>query len=237
MMILDAHCHLELFEKLPNAIPEQLSVITMTNTPKTVKKNKELFGLSNNIFVAVGLHPQLVSKRKDEFDCLLKLIDTHKFIGEIGIDGNSPEIEEQIYIFSELITHIDNLGNRVVSIHSKRADRLVIDLLSSLISRKSNIYILHWFSGSQSSLQKAINLGCYFSVNPKMCHSKSGIEIIKKIPSDRLLVESDAPFSGKLTSLFEVEDELLKTINDIEEIRKEKLLEIISNNSKKIIKY
>lgn len=236
MMILDAHCHLELFDKMSKVMPKELALITMTNTPITLLKNEEMFGLINNIYIAVGLHPQLINTRMEELEYLLELIDTHKFIGEIGIDGESTKIDEQIYVFSEIITYIDNLGDRVVSIHSKKADKLVIEILSGLISRDNNMYILHWYTGSQSNLNKAIELGCYFSVNSKMCSSKKGIDIVKKIPKDRLLVETDAPFSEKFDSLFELKKNLLDTVKKLEDIRGEKLLEIISKNSEKIIK-
>lgn len=236
MMILDAHCHLELFDKMPKVIPNELSLITMTNTLKTVPKNEEIFGFINDIYIAVGLHPQLINSRMKELEYLLELIDTHKFIGEIGIDGESSKIDEQIYVFSEIITYVDNLGDRVVSIHSKKADKLVIELLSGLISRNDNIYILHWYTGSQSNLNKAIGLGCHFSVNLKMCYSKKGMDIVKKIPKDRLLVETDAPFSEKFDSLLELKKNLLNTVKKIEDIRGEKLLEIISRNSEKIVK-
>lgn len=235
MMLLDTHCHLELFKTLPRVIPKDLAVITMTNTPKTVDKNEELFIDSENIFIAAGLHPQLVATRKNELEDLIKLIESHRFIGEIGIDGEALAIEEQIYAFSEIITHIDNIGSRIVSIHSRKADKLVIDLLADLVSRKSNKYILHWFTGSKTSLDKAIKLGCYFSINPKMCISKRGVEIIKKIPSNRLLIETDAPFLGGITNLNEVKTIIFQTIKKIEKIRGEELIQIVSENSKRII--
>lgn len=73
-MLLATHCHLELFKNLTIVIPKDLAVITMTNTPKTVDKNEELFRNSENIFIAVALHPQLVVTRKNELKHLIKLI-------------------------------------------------------------------------------------------------------------------------------------------------------------------
>lgn len=60
------------------------------------------------------------------------------------------------------MTHIDNLGNRIVSIHSKKATGPVISLLHDLVVNKTNVYILHWFTGTKKELEKAIELGCYF---------------------------------------------------------------------------
>lgn len=239
MILLDAHCHLELYENIKNKmskeIPNDLAVITMTNTPQTFHWNMELFRGQKAFFVGAGLHPQLILERKNELFMLLKIIDNHRFVGEIGIDGVALNIDEQIYVFSELVTHIDNLGNRIVSIHSKKAAGLVISLLHDLVVNKTNVYILHWFTGTKKELEKAIELGCYFSINKKMCASKKGIEIIKSIPADRILVETDSPFTKKVNSFLDLRNELLLTIQEIEKVREEKLLEIISKASERIL--
>src|SRR5690606_22732027 len=56
--------------------------------------------------------------------------------------------------------------------------------------------ILHWYSGSLNYLENALSYGYYFSVNSAMLQSKNGINIIKTIPLNRLLLESDSPFVG-----------------------------------------
>ena len=60
--------------------------------------------------------------------------------------------------------------------------------------------ILHWFSGTQNDLKRAIAIGCYFSVNELMARSEHGMSLIAQMPHDRVLPESDGPFamlSGK----------------------------------------
>lgn len=56
---------------------------------------------------------------------------------------------------------------------------------------------MHWFTGNTIELQQALELGCWFSINPKMCHSKSGRDIIMQIPINRILPETDSPFTEK----------------------------------------
>jgi TatD DNase family protein len=46
-------------------------------------------------------------------------------------------------------------------------------------------------------LKEAINIGCWFSINPAMVKSKSGINIINNIPKNRIITETDAPFTGE----------------------------------------
>lgn len=55
--------------------------------------------------------------------------------------------------------------------------------------------ILHWFTGNKTELRRAISLGCWFSVGPAMLKSKRAIELVKEIPIDRLITETDRPFT------------------------------------------
>ena len=53
--------------------------------------------------------------------------------------------------------------------------------------------VFHWYSGPLTVLDRAVQSGHYFSVNPAMIRSKKGKSIIDRIPSDRILTESDGP--------------------------------------------
>ena len=55
--------------------------------------------------------------------------------------------------------------------------------------------ILHWFSDSVSLARRAVSLGCYFSINHRMLAGAAGMELVRNLPSDRLLTETDAPFT------------------------------------------
>ncbi len=57
--------------------------------------------------------------------------------------------------------------------------------------------MLHWFTGSIKDAEHAIELGCWFSINPNMCFTNAGRNLISCIPLDRLLPETDAPFTRK----------------------------------------
>jgi TatD DNase family protein len=55
--------------------------------------------------------------------------------------------------------------------------------------------VLHWFTGSSSEAQRAINLGCYFSVNAQMAANARTAKIVAALPCDRILTETDGPFA------------------------------------------
>ena len=80
-----------------------------------------------------------------------------------------------------------------MSIHSRRAGKEVLDCLEEF--PQAGIPILHWFSGSRRDLERAIALGCWFSVGPAMLRSERGKSLAALMPAERVLTESDGPFA------------------------------------------
>ncbi len=54
--------------------------------------------------------------------------------------------------------------------------------------------ILHWFTGSAAEARRAVEMGCYFSVNEEMLRSPKHRKLVASLPPDRLLTETDGPF-------------------------------------------
>lgn len=226
MKLLDSHCHLDLIDNMENIVSESIGdkicILTMTTTPKAFKKNKEICQNNENIKVAIGLHPQLVIQREKEIDLLLEYIKDTRYIGEVGIDLNKiyeKSINQQIRIFSKVIDSCDWYGNKVISIHCVKSIDLILEILRSNIRNISNKYILHWFTGNQTNLKDAINLGCYFSVNREMLNTKGGKNVVRSLPIDKILLETDAPFTKNIHSLADINSILHLTIQDIARIR------------------
>lgn len=128
----------------------------------------------------------------------------------------------------------DSSQRRVLSIHCVRAyDDALLLLDRSGCARKCDC-IFHWFSGSFEHLQRAIQLGCYFSVSERMFGSKRGREYAKAIPLDRLLLETDAPFVDDPLSAHpmvpytygEVAEELSRAALQLAELRGETLSDL-----------
>ena len=81
----------------------------------------------------------------------------------------------------------------MISLHSRRAAGAVLDALEK--EPNAGVPILHWFSGSKRDLERAIRLGCWFSVGPAMLRSEAGRGLAAAMPRDRVLTETDAPFA------------------------------------------
>lgn len=199
--MIDFHCHLDLYQNPEKVIKEcedqRIYVLSVTNTPSAWKHTSFLASNSKRIRTALGLHPQLAKERIHELQLFEELIPEAKYLGEIGLDG-SPECKnfwsEQTKVFEKILELSSSSGGRIMTIHSRNAASEVLNCLSK--HPNSGVPFLHWFSGSQQELYRAIDFGCWFSIGPPMVSSIKGRQIISKIPKDRILPESDGPFTS-----------------------------------------
>jgi len=195
---VDAHFHLDLFQNPHNIADEITSKgiysIAMTNAPSVFNVSSSLAPKNSTIRTALGFHPQLIESRKNEISLFRELINETKYVGEIGLDFSKEYFHtksSQLKIFNEIVLTCEDSGNKIISIHSRKSADTIIEIFNRPKTCKA---ILHWFSGIQKTLEKAIDNGFYFSINPAMAKSLNGQQIIKKIPLDKLLTESDGPF-------------------------------------------
>ncbi len=243
-MICDAHCHVDLMNNMMEVISEMqnsgIYLFAVGTTPKAYSREKKFCQNSSHIKVGLGMHPQLVSTGHDDLKLFKDFIAECHYIGEIGLDFSKEYIqtkEKQINIFNEIVAICERYGEKVISVHSRRSTSTVIDILMHHKMQKNNKYILHWFTGSIPQLEKAIEIGCYFSINPNMLKTKSGIEIIKRIPTDRMLLETDAPFAFNASHVSDIENELRRTMSEVSNIINVDMETIILENSKNVFRY
>lgn len=193
----DLHIHIDLFPNLSDIVSEinryKIYTIAVTNHPRVFEKLQS--GVSSQyIRIALGLHPELVCQYKQHIPMVWDLLNETEYIGEVGLDFNRTPDEKIIIqktFFKELLYKCNNLGGKIVSLHSRYAIKEVLD---TLVLFDNNTYVLHWFCGSTSQMRIAVSLGCYFSINYSMLSSPRLIHMIKAIPLNRLLIESDGPF-------------------------------------------
>jgi TatD DNase family protein len=171
-------------------------ILSVTTTPLAWQGTSELVKEASCVFMAAGLHPELVAERRHEVDQLIGLIPSTKFIGEIGIDGSPRHrrsLPVQIEIFSRVLEACDAHGGRILSVHSRGASKEVLGALKA--ERGRSTPILHWFTGTVSQAKAAADAGCWFSVGPPMLQSAKGQAVVRAIPRDRVLTETDGPFT------------------------------------------
>jgi TatD DNase family protein len=198
--MIDLHCHLDLYPN-PKAIVERCSVenhfvLSVTTTPSAYKGTAALSTNHSKISTALGLHPQLAGERHKELTLFDELLPSVHWVGEIGLDGG-PEYratwDTQLAVFNHILRSCEVAGGRLLSIHSRHAAAAVIDGLSNYPA--AGVAILHWFSGTPKQLVEAIDAGCWFSIGLPMLRSRKGREIVASLPRERVLTETDGPFT------------------------------------------
>ncbi|MEQ9640222.1 MAG: Qat anti-phage system TatD family nuclease QatD [Alphaproteobacteria bacterium] len=198
--MIDFHCHVDLFPD-PKAVLAEIEargmyVLVVTTTPKAWKGTSQLVAGHKRVRVSPGLHPELVAERHTEMPLLCHLVGQSPYVGEVGLDG-SPQhkgsYKRQEEVLARVLGECRTLGGRILSIHSRAAASGVLDLIEE--HSGLGVPVLHWFSGRPRELDRAISLGCWFSVGPAMTRTKKGRALVEAMPADRVLTETDGPFA------------------------------------------
>lgn len=198
--MIDFHCHLDLYPE-PAAVLDQMRArhmfaLVVTTTPKAWRETSRLVGSAGKIRVSPGLHPELVGERFTEAPLLSHFIERSRYVGEVGLDGSAHlkgTYKKQEEVFERVLRDCAGFGRRVISIHSRAASKGVLDVLGH--QADVGIPVLHWFSGSLKDLERAVSLGCWFSVGPAMLRAAKGRALAEAMPKDRVLTETDGPFA------------------------------------------
>ncbi len=192
---LDAHAHVE-----PSIDPRELRalrsvVFAMTRGPAewaaAAEREDEL------CVWGIGCHPK-VAAAVDSFDGdrLAELSASIPVVGEVGLDGGSKvPMAKQRRVF-RVALEVAAAQSRLVSIHSVRATNEVLEDLEAVGGVTGAI--LHWWRGGRSETERAISLGCYFSLNGA---ETARPKVISTLPADRILTETDYPHTRRTDRL------------------------------------
>jgi TatD DNase family protein len=168
----------------------------VTTTPSAWSGTSALARNAPRIRTALGLHPQIAHERKGELPLFERLLPENRYVGETGLDGG-PEYKshwsDQVAVFTRILELCEKAGGRILTVHSRRAARPVLDTLAAHPS--AGLPILHWFSGTSRELQQAVDLGCWFSIGPAMLAGEKGRALAARMPRERILTETDGPFA------------------------------------------
>ena len=196
--MIDFHCHLDLYPDADRVAREcadrGLYVLSVTTTPSAWHGTSRL--ARKRTRTALGLHPQLAHERRSELALFDELLPRTRYVGEIGLDRTTElrgHWSDQLDVFHHVLGACAQAGGRIMSIHSRRASKAVLDSIEA--HPGAGIPVLHWFSGGVRDLNRAIKLGCWFSVGPAMLSGERGRSLAARMPRERVLTESDGPFA------------------------------------------
>ena len=203
-MIIDAHCHLyydELASDIDNVIQRAIEagVSRLVCVGTNVEDSKKCLSITENnddIFASSGVHPHDAKDVTEGYtDEIYELMEYESMIaiGEIGLDyyRNLSEPETQKKVFKELMEVAQDLDKPVI-IHNRDADADTLEIIGNYPSVQG---VAHCFSSTLETAQAFLEMGYYISFSGNITYKNSHLpEIVKSIPLDRVVVETDSPY-------------------------------------------
>lgn len=207
-MLVDSHCHLD----FPDFADEMDAIVAraraagigrLLTISTRVRRQSELLALAarfDDVYCSVGTHPHNAHEELDvTADALVALAQHPKVvaIGEAGLDYHydlSPRDAQR----QGFLTHIAaaRATGLPLVIHAREADADMMQILEEETARGPFPAVLHCFTGSRELALKGIELGLYVSFSGILTFKKSDElrAIAAELPTDRILVETDAPY-------------------------------------------
>ena len=163
----------------------------MTNSPEVYEECQKVYFNTKYLKFALGFNPKS-NNSEENFRMFLNKFKGAMYIGEVGLDFSRQYknvINEQIRYFDKIVEMCSST-NKILSVHTKNAEDKIIEIVKKHRPKKC---IIHWFTGNEEQLKKLIDSGCYFSINANMVFQNNTKLFL--IPKDKLLIESDGPFT------------------------------------------
>ncbi|RYH50061.1 MAG: TatD family deoxyribonuclease [Alcaligenaceae bacterium] len=200
--LVDFHCHLDLYPDHAAAVREAdaagVFTLAVTTTPRAWPRNHELAQRTKHVRAALGLHPQLVAERESEVDLWDQFLSQTRYIGEVGLDAGPrffKSLDAQKRVFQHVLQRCAEAGDKIITVHSIRSAKAVLDHVEAHLPPGRGKIVLHWFTGTKSEAKRALELGCYFSINAGMLDNERHVQMVQAIPLNRMLTETDGPFT------------------------------------------
>jgi TatD DNase family protein len=211
LRLVDSHAHLDMpvyndrEEVLVRAQSAGVAAIVSVGIDLASSREAALMAANHSlIYAAVGIHPQEARNVTAKDIAGLSVLTLEKrvvAIGEIGLDFYRvyAPADQQIRVLEWQLAFADNLGLPVI-IHSRQAEKEMISVLTAWRPRRIHpekpAGVIHCFNGTLETARTYLDLGFYISLGAYTGYpsSKAFREVIKQIPLDKLLVETDSPF-------------------------------------------
>jgi TatD DNase family protein len=203
--LIDSHAHLEMLKNLPEVLSSARQagvrqIVTIGTDLPSSRKASVLAGRHEHVFHSIGLHPHEAGAcvRPGFWDDFRELAAARppRAIGECGFDFfrnlSSPRLQRQA--FAGQIEIALELGLPLV-VHDREAHQDTLDMLKSSGARRVG-GVLHCFSGDLVMAEEVLALGFYLGIAGVVTYKKNQSlrDLVKLVPPDRLLLETDCPF-------------------------------------------
>ncbi|PPC99643.1 MAG: LuxR family transcriptional regulator [Hyphomicrobium sp.] len=207
-MLVDHHCHLDFpqFETDFDSVIRRAHgngvgmMVTISTRIRQFERVLAVAERSDSVYCSVGTHPHNADEERGIATEEIVRMSHHPkvvAIGEAGLDyfykRSSPEAQAEG--FRRHIAAARETG-LPLEIHTRDADADTLAILEDEHAKGAFPAVLHCFTGGRELAMRAVELGLYVSFSGVITFKKSEAlrEIAREVPTDRLLVETDAPF-------------------------------------------
>lgn len=251
-MIFDSHAHYDdsQFNEDRDLVLKEIQekgvigVLNCGSDLKSLGATMEMVKKYDFIFGAVGIHPEYANVVDEALiEKLKELCKSPKIkaIGEIGLDyywEENPPREVQKEAFRKQMQLARELNLPVV-IHDREAHQDTLQIMKEFSDVKG---VVHCFSGSVEFAKECLKLGYYIGITGVVTFKNAKVikEVVKAVPIDKLLVETDCPymaptpFRGKRNQSDYIEY-VIEEIANLKNINKEEVEEKMVKNTKSLL--
>lgn len=179
--LVDAHAHLDRADELP--FRREITTVFCGTDPETAAALMPLAG--ENVLLSCALHPWQCERYA--VTDMLPFIMACPILGEIGMDNvwTDVPVPRQRAAF-EAQLQLAATHNKPVVLHTKGLEAEIARILADYPLRK----LIHWYSCT-AHLDRYIEQDCYFSVGPDYQSNPAVRQVIRRVPLNRLLTETD----------------------------------------------
>ncbi len=206
MILFDAHAHLvapEFAADLPAVLAraEAAGVCAILAVAETVPESEQILALAHRhrlVKPAAGIYPTV--REAEALEAAVALVHAHAerlvALGEVGLDHWLARAEADQRRQEEILERFVALSLALdlpLNVHSRSAGRHTIRFLRD---RGARHVLLHAFDGRVAAAQEGLAAGYRFSIPPSVVRSAQKQKLVRALPLDRLLLETDSPVLG-----------------------------------------
>ena len=267
--LFDMHCHCAFAPNAGQLVTDLahagVFACTGTVTPQDYLKACHALALFHpqvgNLAIGLGCHPWWVGEDSPNSQLTVEfssLAPQARVISEVGLDfsgrhADTRHAQEQVFsLVCQVLAQERQAGRgKLVFLHMvksssallghlRRSGAVVSDAAAPCKSgRFANWFVVHGFSGSRELAAELVRAGVYLSIGPRGLKSRKTREAIAVVPTDRLLIETDAPAAQGQVLQAEAQIGVLDTVvrecAQIRGVSQEEFAQVVGENSRRLL--
>jgi len=244
--MIDSHMHINSYFNNNGDIDKINSndhIEKVINVGLDINTSKEITSMAINndkMYTAIGIHPLYIKDNEPE-DLFSLVNDKVVAIGEIGLDSTEDNFTKQReYLIIQI--YIANVLRLPVIIHSKNSNQEIINIFKNIVKPKYGC-VFHCFQPDIDTMTYLISNGYHISFAGPITYktAKKSLEIVREVPDELFLVETDSPYMTPEPHRAEANNSnnlkyIISRIADIKGISFEEVEELTTENAKRLFK-